>query len=461
MRFTQSIYFILAVVATLLAVVAANNTALAVPTLTALASFGDGDGWREPGENVTGDLAGLTDGSGFYNYLQVSNLERGLAFNPLTGNLVLVSRSSAGNGIRILNGTTGADIGALNQGSGLITGGTFTTNMVGIGNDGAVYVANLQTAADTAAFKIYRWADSQASTLPSTLFSSTVSGYSGGVPRLGDSLDVFGSGANTKIVAGAGQNNAAIGYTVFDATGTPTTVTNFTPAVPTGGDFRLGITFGSTANDVWGKQASQNLEVTSYAGTAGTSIASVALTAGGEAPMDYAVVAGTPLLATVDANSSVVRIYNVSDPTLPTLLVSATTTTGTLAGNGNGTGSIKFGAISGNTATIYAMATNQGIQALTLTLDPPAGVPGDYNGNGIVDGADYVMWRNGGPLQNEVDSPGTVNAQDYVEWRARFGNTSGAGTVGPAAVPEPGMAVLLSLAIVALLAGFRARGFAQ
>ena len=33
----------------------------------------------------------------------------------------------------------------------------------------------------------------------------------------------------------------------------------------------------------------------------------------------------------------------------------------------------------------------------------PGGVPGDYNGNGVVDMADYVLWRNGGPLQNEVD----------------------------------------------------------
>ena len=40
----------------------------------------------------------------------------------------------------------------------------------------------------------------------------------------------------------------------------------------------------------------------------------------------------------------------------------------------------------------------------------PVGVPGDYNNNGIVDSADYVLWRNGGPLQNEVDNPGTVNA---------------------------------------------------
>ena len=31
-------------------------------------------------------------------------------------------------------------------------------------------------------------------------------------------------------------------------------------------------------------------------------------------------------------------------------------------------------------------------------IGSPPGVAGDYNGNGVVDGADYVLWRKGGPL---------------------------------------------------------------
>jgi hypothetical protein len=74
---------------------------------------------------------------------------------------------------------------------------------------------------------------------------------------------------------------------------------------------------------------------------------------------------------------------------------------------------------------------------------PTVGVPGDYNGNNAVDAADYVLWRNGGPLQNEVDTPSVVDAQDYDAWRARFGNTGGSGSLaGPAAVPEPASAPL-------------------
>jgi hypothetical protein len=62
-----------------------------------------------------------------------------------------------------------------------------------------------------------------------------------------------------------------------------------------------------------------------------------------------------------------------------------------------------------------------------------------------------VLWRKGGPLQNEVDNPGTVNAADYTAWRARFGNT-GAGSgdgAGATAVPEPGTVQITILALVA------------
>lgn len=82
----------------------------------------------------------------------------------------------------------------------------------------------------------------------------------------------------------------------------------------------------------------------------------------------------------------------------------------------------------------------------------PAGVPGDYNGNGIVDAADYVLWRNGGPLQNEVDAPGTVNAADYTAWKARFGNTSaaGSGSLAIDPVPEPATVVFAVLELLAI-----------
>jgi hypothetical protein len=90
---------------------------------------------------------------------------------------------------------------------------------------------------------------------------------------------------------------------------------------------------------------------------------------------------------------------------------------------------------------------------------PAPGVPGDYNGNGVVDGADYVVWRDhlGQTFQlpNEVlgITPGLVTADDYNAWRVRFGNTPAIGSSAPAreTVPEPitGMLLVPGIAVLA------------
>jgi hypothetical protein len=99
------------------------------------------------------------------------------------------------------------------------------------------------------------------------------------------------------------------------------------------------------------------------------------------------------------------------------------------------------------TPTLAEPGTDFFIRSMEITGPAPPGVPGDYNNNGVVDAGDYVLWRKGGPLANEVETPGTVNAADYTAWRARFGNTSGAGGgLTDSAVPEPGMFVLFATA---------------
>jgi hypothetical protein len=115
--------------------------------------------------------------------------------------------------------------------------------------------------------------------------------------------------------------------------------------------------------------------------------------------------------------------------------------------------------------SIDAFGINLGAHTTNLLMDVDNvqfttvnGVPGDYNGNGVVDMADYVLWRNGGPLQNEVNSVGTVDASDYDAWRARFGNTSGSGSLSGAAVPEPTGVVTMFVAVVAALSASGRQG---
>jgi hypothetical protein len=120
-----------------------------------------------------------------------------------------------------------------------------------------------------------------------------------------------------------------------------------------------------------------------------------------------------------------------------------------------------FGPTIPNPTFNFILWTDQGLSdvtdVITYTLATPPGVLGDYNGNGAVDGADYVLWRNGGPLQNEGDQPGVINNADYTFWRAHFGATSGSGAAtGTAAVPEPATAFLW-FAVAALLVIRRSR----
>jgi hypothetical protein len=80
-------------------------------------------------------------------------------------------------------------------------------------------------------------------------------------------------------------------------------------------------------------------------------------------------------------------------------------------------------------------------------LPPPPTIPGDYNGDDVVDAADYVIWRKnlGQPVAMNGDGAdgnenGTVDPDDYNVWRTNFGRViqgpaSGAGQ--SAAVPEP------------------------
>jgi hypothetical protein len=87
-------------------------------------------------------------------------------------------------------------------------------------------------------------------------------------------------------------------------------------------------------------------------------------------------------------------------------------------------------------------------------------VDGDYNQNGIVDAADYTVWRNtlGSTTDHRADGDGngTVQQADYTYWKSRFGNTSGSGSgSSAAAVPEPGTLGLLGLLAIALVLGSR------
>jgi hypothetical protein len=79
-----------------------------------------------------------------------------------------------------------------------------------------------------------------------------------------------------------------------------------------------------------------------------------------------------------------------------------------------------------------------------LFVDVGGTLIGDYNGDGTVDAADYVLWRR------------VYHSSDlYSLWHARFGastNDDFMSSADSATVPEPMFALVVNLAIVALSA---------
>ena len=95
----------------------------------------------------------------------------------------------------------------------------------------------------------------------------------------------------------------------------------------------------------------------------------------------------------------------------------------------------------------FALQGSDLVEGVVNYIAPPP-LLGDYNDNGVVDAADYTVWRdNLGAniaLPNEAVTPNVVNQADYDEWKTRFGDAIGGGSLAaPGSVPEPGAAYLV------------------
>jgi hypothetical protein len=85
---------------------------------------------------------------------------------------------------------------------------------------------------------------------------------------------------------------------------------------------------------------------------------------------------------------------------------------------------------------------------------------GDFNGDGSVDAADYVMWRKYRGTNNvwaDGDGNGSVGPEDYALWRTNYGRVGWSAGGQASAVPEQASAALVCMALLAVSLGWQRR----
>jgi hypothetical protein len=349
------------------------------------------------------------------------NSQRGLAYNALSNHVLVVSRVGSSL-VHVLDADTGAELHTLDPGIGTIGGGTFDVNMVGVADDGAVYVGNLTLDGPAAHFKLYRYENDDAATAPTVALDDDPG--AGVTDRWGDTLVVRGAGASTQVLL-ASRGNGAAGNGTNLCILTTTDGIGFTANVLHVGttnvsDLGLGLAFG-VGNTAWAKSndgttrglyhlsfdISQNSAVvlTNY-----TNFSAAVTTIGANQ-------AGNLLAGIAIETPNDIRLYDISNLAVDPVLIDWDFFYANRVGQP--VGSVVFG-----NNRIYALNANNGILALQLAW-PPLNFArnGDdlilsWSGNYTLQSADVVT----GPYQNVVGatSPYTVSSGPTKFFRLRF-----------------------------------------
>lgn len=208
--------------------------------------------------------------AGSQPYFGTSGVERGLAYNPVTGHLLLATRAPAAPttpaAVMVLDADTGDVVSNLSI-AGLVTSGpgmTFNMNMLGVADDGVIYACNLANVAiePTNNFIIYRWQDESSD--PTQAYKGNLGLDSDtGLIRFGDSFDVRGSGTNTMMIVG--QGTAGQRFAIFTTVdGTNFTSQVFTNAAAASAEFYRGLAFGPGNTFFSRNTGNPNLHLSSF-----------------------------------------------------------------------------------------------------------------------------------------------------------------------------------------------------
>jgi hypothetical protein len=354
----------------------AQHASAQVPRLVPNTAFGtNGDGTIRPDD---------------YDWLNSTNdIQRGMAYNPATGHLLVVCRTNAAsptlNRVMILDAATGLLV-TNNDGSpkqlilnNLVQGGgngSFLINMIACGDDGAIYAANLSNSQNPAQMALYRWVtEDDGATNPDAMqfyfLPDPASGIGGTVNRRwGDTFAVRGAGINTEILmASRGYVAALIKPTDTDwSSVTLKTLVLDQPVAALG----YGLCFGA-GNTLWGTSGAfgggplLHMAYDANAGTATTLHTYSSTNAAFPATVSpISILVQSNLLVGIDTRggADMTRLYDVSNLANPPVLRDRQTWW-TNFNNNVFAGSIVFD----TNGHVFALNSDNGISAYTITND--------------------------------------------------------------------------------------------
>jgi hypothetical protein len=395
--------------------------------------------------------------AGSRSYVAVTNTERGIAINTISNHVLIVSRATNATGsIVAVDANTGSELGlTLNVPTGIIAGGTLPLNKVAVTTDGVIYAANVTTAT-SAPLRIYRWRNY--SDTPVVAYSGLPDG--GTTPRWGDSFALRGTGAGTQLIVAGSASTKAIIFTTSDGTNFSPTVITPSPAI-VGGAFSKGLFFGA-GNTFYSKNRTATI-ATNFLFDLGTGTATVNfLVPGLDANMiaigvdnTHSLLTGVLDDATTNNSGHLLKTYDISNPSSPTLIASSSFPTFG-SGTNSGLNTPNFAAhVDTDGSKIVGLDTQNGILASQLFVQSSPQIlsqPQDQStpqGQAAVfavtaSGATPLIYqwkKDGVPLSNSGKVSGATNASltisnvsptDEADYAVIISNSIGAVESAPA-----------------------------
>jgi hypothetical protein len=320
------------------------------------------------------NLWNLLPGSRFY-ITSTDGGERGLAYNPTTTNLLVVTHVPTNN-IVVLDPATGAEKYFMNIENVPPTAAGI--NMIGVGTDGMVYTcgATANAGSPSTPFNLIWWANDDANTPPGNFaFSGDPGQPDTGVGavglRWGDSFAVRGGGATAEFLCGPGSGTNVCLFTTADGMNFTPNIITITNEVPSG-FAQLGIAFGPGTNTFWAKTLNQALYLVEF--DLSTKLGAVIFSSTNVPPSTLRFIATDPenkwlagIMRVASGLPQNVRLYDMADFTNAFVLVdqelySTNVNSGFL--NGAGSGSTAFGG-----DYLFALNSNNGLKAFLINTN--------------------------------------------------------------------------------------------